>query len=272
MLFRKPHPPVIKRNPPPTHVTAPGSLADGRIRAAMTKAPDDSHVLHVIMLVGKGGSGKTTTTVNLAISLAAVGLQVGILDLDAQGSSLAWRAVRDTKDILVGRISDDRVCAFIETKRHSLDFLFIDSGKDPSPYSAEIARASDLVVMPTRPSFLDIHATNAWAEWLAEIASPSLIVINAAPVERHIKTFDPEGRSVLQRFESPLVRDTRTAYAARTLPVWPGQISHRHGVIWALSSGQGCRTTEPDGLSAREYADLAAYMIGVLRSGQRLAS
>jgi ATP-binding protein involved in chromosome partitioning len=55
-------------------------------RRRPTVLPDVAHVVAVAS--GKGGVGKSTTAVNLALGLRALGLKVGILDADVYGPSL----------------------------------------------------------------------------------------------------------------------------------------------------------------------------------------
>lgn len=60
-------------------------------KAAPTQAQTKPHpqIKHVIVVSsGKGGVGKSTTTVNLALALKELGLKVGVLDADIYGPSI----------------------------------------------------------------------------------------------------------------------------------------------------------------------------------------
>jgi Mrp family chromosome partitioning ATPase len=61
-------------------------LLDERLETIKKNMANIKH--KIVIISGKGGVGKTTVAVNLAISLASVGLRVGILDVDITGPNV----------------------------------------------------------------------------------------------------------------------------------------------------------------------------------------
>ena len=49
----------------------------------------------IAILNQKGGSGKTTTAVNLAAALGEEGLRVLVVDMDVQSTATNWFGIRD---------------------------------------------------------------------------------------------------------------------------------------------------------------------------------
>jgi ATP-binding protein involved in chromosome partitioning len=82
--------------PAPKAPAFPGKAAAGHRPIQGTgKAPQQTdklghaHIPHMVAIAsGKGGVGKSTTTANLAVALARMGMQVGVLDADIYGPSM----------------------------------------------------------------------------------------------------------------------------------------------------------------------------------------
>jgi len=109
----------------------------------------------------KGGSGKTTLSVNIAGYLANRGLRVAMLDLDRQQSSALW---------LVTRPDDlPHIRTLDEKKEHANDWLVIDSpaglhGKN----LAHAVKLAHKIIVPVAPSLFDLGASRDFLKTLVE--------------------------------------------------------------------------------------------------------
>ncbi len=111
----------------------------------------------------KGGSGKTTLSVNIAGYLANQGQRVAMLDLDRQKSATLWVATRpaDLPEIVTLESSKGEDCLN--------DYLVIDS--PAGLHGKNLAHAIKLahkIIVPISPSLFDLNASRDFLKILAE--------------------------------------------------------------------------------------------------------
>ena len=111
------------------------------------------------MVSQKGGVGKSTLARMMAREFVAGGLATKIADLDTQQQTCTYWAGRRAENGIGPEI---QVQSFASVKSaleeaERFDVLILDGKPNASEQTAEIAKASDLVVIPTGQTVDDLH-------------------------------------------------------------------------------------------------------------------
>lgn len=197
----------------------------------------------------KGGSGKTTIAVNLAVECRRRGMRVALLDTDPQGSLGRWFLSRRERMGEAGMefstASAWGVGYECEKLKKQADLVIIDTPPKVDADLRPALREADLVLVPVAASMVDLWATDGVFDLIEREGRRAVIVLNRVKAGTRLQA-------------------QVAAAAAEVGGVAEASFGQR--IVYAETLGQGLGAAEARGQAATEVSRLADEVLGLLDS------
>lgn len=199
----------------------------------------------------KGGSGKTTLSVHLAVAASRSGLKTLILDTDPQGSSTAWGRERNLAYPKVAECSVPYLPDLIKAARgDEYDLVIIDGAPHNTASVDKVISLADLAIIPVKPTLLDLHAVQDTIQKVKRSGKPFTFVLN----ECRARSIEVE---------------QATNFLGDYGDVAPQRIGDRTAYSRALASGMAVSEFEPSSKAAAEIEELYRWIESKLNKPKR---
>lgn len=146
----------------------------------------------MILAVGniKGGVGKTTLAVNIAVALAQRGRDVLLVDGDDQASAATWAQIRTAPGITTVQLQGAAIRQQVRQLAEKYDEIVIDvGGRDTGSLRAALTVA-DAILVPFQPRSVDLWT----GEQIAGLVEEARAVNDGLKAYALLNVADPAGR------------------------------------------------------------------------------
>lgn len=243
----------------------------------------------ITITLRKGGSGKTTTAVNLASSLAKHGKKVLLIDLDPQANATASLGMNDAElpniaEVLAGSknigqavsqgpafdiIASNAVLSQIEAtmasdattygqliKNHiepikpSYDYILIDTPPSESMLTISALVASDYVLIPTQAHYLAMKGLQQALELITRVKDTHGATVEVLGI---VPTMVQSNTNMAELF----IQQVESDYGKLLLP-YP--VPHTIKITESQLAGEPITDYEPNHPASLAYLQLANYI------------
>jgi chromosome partitioning protein len=207
--------------------------------------------MHIVTVITqKGGSGKTTLALSLAVAAMQAGQNVVIIDVDSQATAAAWGDRRHGHPPHVIPTLAARLPQTLKTAAEAgVDLAIIDTPPRAEQAALAAARVSELVLIPCRTKLFDLETVATTLELIRSTGTRSVAaVLNAVSARgsRHA--------------------DASVLLEQLGIPVCPTGLGNREAFSDATILGQVALEYEPRGKAAAETQLVYEFMRELVNS------
>jgi chromosome partitioning protein len=198
------------------------------------------------MVQRKGGTGKSTAGMNVAVAATERGLAVAIVDTDPQASVAMWMAARRDEWPKVFAMQPRDLAGWLRSEGAYFDLIVIDTPAHDTETVADVVRVADLSVIVTQPTRLAIAVATLLQRAFVNAAIPYAILLSQTPPRLTTRL-----AGWLENYRSlGTLVDTQLAY----------RVAYQD----AVPLGQGVVEYEPQGPAATEVRGVTDWILAKL--------
>ena len=195
------------------------------------------------VLSRKGGTGKTTIAIHLAVEAERTGQTTVLIDLDPQASAAKWNDNREGDTPFVVTSPPSRLPEVLSRAAEGgATLAILDTAPHTEAAALDAANAAEMALIPCKPALIDLQAITSTINVIRLANVPARIVFNAVP---------SRGDRVEQAREAVKVFD---------VPCAPCNVGDRVAFIDSYNAGLTAQEYEPRGKASREISDLYKYI------------
>src|SRR6266700_1715883 len=197
--------------------------------------------VNTLAVIGqKGGSGKTTPALGLAVAATYAGCETAVIDLDPQATATNWADRRNNESPAIVSCQISRLAQVLEAaEKQGAKLAIIDTPGKSTDTAIAAAKVAKFVLLPIQPQLFDIETLAGVRDILTLAGNPpAAVLLNRAPTQgtRHV--------------------ETRDAVTAQGFDVCPVTIFSRAAHGDAGNIGQTAVEYDPKGKAAQEMTKL----------------
>ena len=134
----------------------------------------------IAIIAQKGGTGKTTLTLSLAVAAERSGKVAAVIDLDPQATASNWSDRREAESPVVVSAQPARLPHVLTSAEKSgATIVLIDTPPRAEQAALAAAKAANLILIPCRPAIYDLETVATTLE-LIRLAgeTPATVILN----------------------------------------------------------------------------------------------
>ncbi len=203
----------------------------------------------ITLLSQKGGSGKSTIAVSLAVFAEQNGENALVIDLDPQSTAYNWANRREAETPMVIPSQAVLLPKIIDDARESgADLIVIDTAPHSTNTASKAVQVSDLVLIPCRPSVHDLDAVENSIDIARLNKKHAVVLFNA---------IHPNAPNIFKDVTEAIT----STYGAEVLPIF---VSQRSDFVHSAMLGQTPTDYAPHSPASGEIQTLYRHLMGML--------